>query len=63
MNKESLGDITLQQSTLNPHQQAPQAVMRLKTSNAQWTLGAYIAPDGSGKKQLEILKDNKTLHA
>ena len=53
MNKESLGDITLQQSTLNPHQQAPQAVMRLKTSNAQWTLGAYIAPDGSGEKQLE----------
>ena len=33
----------------------------LDPSNAQQTLGAYITPDGSGKKQLKVLKE-KTRH-
>ena len=62
MEEDQPGQITLEPSCLDTKApQEPQQITRLDPSNAQCTLGAYITLDGSGGKQLEVLKE-KTRH-
>jgi len=40
---------------MHNHTQTLSPIKRLQASNAQWTLGIYLAPDGNNKTQLQIL--------
>ena len=56
--EESPGTISIKQSFLNPNIILnPQMLTWLDMTDVQHTLWVYIAPDGSGVKQLKILKE------